>query len=126
MRFLIVDDSVTIRRTVTKYLDKIDNVEIIEAEDGKDALAKMYTENIDFVITDWNMPEMNGLDFVKMMREEPNFSEIPVLMLTIQGLKTDIIAALKAGVNSYVIKPFTAKVLLAKINELRENNSVTP
>ncbi len=118
MTFLIVDDSATMRRIVVNSLKRIGVSTIIEAEDGKDALAKMYSESINFIITDWNMPEMNGLEFVLAVKEDDAFKAIPILMVTTRSVKDDIIDAMKAGVNSYVVKPFTPDVLKAKIEQV--------
>jgi len=93
---------------------------IVEATDGNDALGKMYIENINFIITAWIMPNMDGLEFVKAVKEEISFKEIPILMITTRGGKNDILTALKAGVDNYIIKPFTPVVLKEKINAILE------
>ncbi|MCL4539157.1 MAG: response regulator [Bacteroidetes bacterium] len=117
MKFLVVDDSQTMRRIVTNALKGIGYDDIIEAEDGKDAYAKLYIEKIDFIITDWNMPNMNGLEFTKAVRGgEEQYNSLPILMVTTRGMKEDVMEALQAKVNNYVVKPFTPQVLKEKID----------
>lgn len=116
MRFLIVDDSPTMRRIVINALKTFGYTDFIEAGDGQEALLKLSSEPVDFVITDWNMPVMNGLDLTKTIRSTPSISHLPILMVTTRGLKQDIIEALKAKVNNYVVKPFTPQVLKEKID----------
>jgi two-component system chemotaxis response regulator CheY len=87
----------------------------IEAANGKDALEKLTNANVDFIITDWNMPEMNGLDFIKQVRANPVYSSLPILMITTRGTEHDVIEALQAKVNSYIVKPFTPQELKEKI-----------
>ena len=119
LKFLVVDDSVTMRRIVTNSLANLNYLDYVEATDGKDALAKLESDpEINFVITDWNMPEMSGLELVKAIRADERFSELPVLMVTTRGLKNDIIEALKARVNNYILKPFTPQVLREKIEQI--------
>jgi two-component system chemotaxis response regulator CheY len=115
MKILIVDDSITIRRIITNALKTIGFPETIEAVDGKDALEKLSGGNVDFIITDWNMPQMNGLDFIKEVRANPIYSSMPILMITTHGSEQDVIEALKAKVNSYIVKPFTPQELKEKI-----------
>lgn len=114
MRFLVVDDSPTMRRIVVNALRSFGYEHIVEAEDGQDALNKM--DSIEFVITDWNMPNMTGLELTKALRANATTSALPILMVTTRGLKTDIIEALQARVNNYVVKPFTPQVLKEKID----------
>ena len=118
MKFLVVDDSQTMRRIVNNALKGIGYDDIIEAEDGKDALAKLYVEKIDFVITDWNMPNMSGLEFTKAVRDDDQFLNLPILMVTTRGMKEDVMEALQARVNNYVVKPFTPQVLKEKIDQI--------
>lgn len=115
MRFLVVDDSPTMRRIVVNALRSFGYEEVIEAADGQEALAKLHTEKVDFVITDWNMPNMSGLELTKAIRADANFAKLPILMVTTRGLKQDILEALQAKVNNYVVKPFTPAVLKEKI-----------
>jgi len=118
IRFLVVDDSPTMRIIVINALKNIGYTDIVEAEDGKDALAKLYSEKIDFIITDWNMPNMTGLELTRAVRSDPNFANIPILMVTTRGMKQDVIEALEARVNNYIVKPFTPQVLKEKIEQI--------
>lgn len=118
IRFLVVDDSPTMRRIVINALKNIGYTEIVEAEDGKDALAKLYAEKIDFIITDWNMPNMSGLELTKAVRSDPKFENIPILMVTTRGMKEDVLEALQARVNNYIVKPFTPQILKEKIEQI--------
>jgi two-component system chemotaxis response regulator CheY len=117
MKFLIVDDSATMRRIVANSLGRIGYSEFAEAEDGLQAL-KVYDDSIDFVITDWNMPNMGGLDLVKELRARPDGSGVPILMVTTRSIREDIVTAAQAGVNNYVVKPFTPEVLKDKIDQV--------
>ncbi|MCX6154999.1 MAG: response regulator [Candidatus Kapabacteria bacterium] len=116
MVYLVVDDSPTMRRIVINALATFGIKEVVEACDGQEGLDKLNANHIDFVITDWNMPVMNGLELTKSIREHPTYQNIPILMVTTRGLKQDIIEALKARVNNYVVKPFTPQVLKEKID----------
>ena len=115
MRFLVVDDSPTMRRIVLNALKSFGYADNVEAEDGQEGLAKLKSETVDFVITDWNMPNMTGLELTKAIRGDESLRHLPILMVTTRGLKEDIIEALKARVNNYVVKPFTPAVLKEKI-----------
>ncbi len=116
MRFLVVDDSPTMRRIVVNALKTFGYSEFVEAEDGQDGLNKLKEEEFDFVITDWNMPNMTGLELTKAIRSSDSLKHLPILMVTTRGLKSDIIDALKAKVNNYVVKPFTPQVLKEKLD----------
>lgn len=118
LHILVVDDSLTMRRILTNSLKKLGYEDVIDAVDGKDALGKLYSEEINFVITDWNMPEMSGLEFVTAVREDDKFKDIPILMVTTRSLKEDVVVALKAGVDNYVAKPFTPELLQEKMNAI--------
>ncbi len=118
MKFLVVDDSLTMRRIVINTLKSIGYETVVEAGDGKDAMAKLLTEGADFLITDWNMPEMSGLDLTKWVRSNEQFSAMPILMVTTRGNKDDVIDAMKARVNNYIVKPFTAQGLKEKIDQI--------
>ncbi len=118
MRFLAVDDSPTMRRIVLNALKTLGYTEVIQAEDGKEALDQLKENEVDFVITDWNMPNMSGLELTKAIRSDDNLKHLPILMVTTRGLKEDIIEALKAKVNNYVVKPFTPQVLKEKIDAI--------
>lgn len=116
MRFLVVDDSPTMRRIVINALKTFGYTEVVEAGDGDEGLQKLNTEEVDFVITDWNMPNMSGLELTKAIRSDDNLKHLPILMVTTRGLKQDIVEALKARVNNYVVKPFTPQVLKEKLD----------
>lgn len=118
LKFLIVDDSLTMRRIVVNTLKAIGYEQVLEAADGKDALAKLLAEGADFVVTDWNMPEMNGLELAKAIRGNPQFENLPILMVTTRGNKDDVIEAMKVRVNNYIVKPFTPHGLKEKIDQI--------
>lgn len=119
LKFLVVDDSITMRRIVVNTLKNLGYSNIVEAADGEDALAKLQVEgDINFIITDWNMPNMTGLDFVKAVRSNPETKDLPILMVTTRGMKQDILEAMQAKVNSYVIKPFTPQIIKEKIDKI--------
>lgn len=120
MKFLVVDDSPTMRRIVCNALQEIGYSEMTEAEDGEDALAKL-DDAIDFVITDWNMPNMNGLDLAKAIRSNAQLNGLPILMVTTRGMKEDVVQAMEADINNYVVKPFTPAVLQEKIDGILQN-----
>jgi len=117
IKILAVDDSPTMRRIIINTLKRAGYNDVVEASDGKDALAKMKVEHVDFVITDWNMPEMDGLALVSTIRTTAELKGLPVLMVTTRSVKDDIVEALKAGVNNYIVKPFTPETLKQKIEE---------
>lgn len=118
LRILIVDDSQTMRRILVNTVIKAGYTEIKEAEDGKDALAKLMAGVYDLLMTDWNMPNMNGLELVQSIRSDEKLKKIPILMVTTRNMKEDIVSAIKAGVDGYIVKPFDAKTLNAKISEI--------
>jgi two-component system, chemotaxis family, chemotaxis protein CheY len=118
LKIIAVDDSPTMRRIIINTLKRAGFEDVIEASDGKDALAKMRIEKVNFVITDWNMPEMDGLTFVSTLRSTDEFKNLPVLMVTTRSVKEDIVDAMKAGVNNYIVKPFTPETLKAKIDQI--------
>lgn len=115
-KVLFVDDSPTMRRIIMNSLKKIGFSNIIDAENGLDALEKMEAQEIDLVLTDWNMPEMNGEQFVKELRNNEKYKKLPILMITTRGMKEDVITAVKLGINGYVVKPFTPEILRGKIS----------
>jgi two-component system chemotaxis response regulator CheY len=122
-KFLVVDDFSTMRRIVRNLLKELGYTNVDEAEDGAMALAKLRGEQYDFVISDWNMPVMDGLEMLKRIRADASLAKLPVLMVTAEAKKENIIAAAQAGANGYVVKPFTAATLdekLAKIFEKLE------
>lgn len=115
LKILAVDDSPTMRRIIINTLKRAGYGDVTEASDGKDALAKLKVDKFNFVITDWNMPEMDGLTFVTNIRKTPEYKDLPILMVTTRSVKDDIIEAMKAGVNNYIVKPFTPETLKEKI-----------
>jgi len=121
-KFLIVDDSNTMRRIVVNTLKSLGYNEYVEAEDGKVALEKLNADNsINFVITDWNMPVMTGLELTKAIRSNETTKDLPILMVTTRGVKDDIVQALQARVSNYVVKPFTPQILKEKIDLVLSN-----
>ncbi len=116
MKFLVVDDSSTMRRIIKNTLGRLGHKEILEAEDGAKAWDVMSkNSDIDVLVTDWNMPEMNGLELVQKVRAEEKYTDMPIIMVTTEGGKGEVITALKAGVNNYIVKPFTPQVLKEKL-----------
>jgi len=118
IRILVVDDMSTMRRVIKSILNQLGYSNIEEAENGKDALSKLSSSNYDFVLTDWNMPEMDGLELVKTIRQDPNLKDLPILMVTAEAKKENVLEALKTGVNNYIVKPFTAEILKEKIEKI--------
>ncbi|MCX5900075.1 MAG: chemotaxis response regulator CheY [Proteobacteria bacterium] len=118
MKILVVDDFQTMRRIIRNYLRQLGFNNVEEAEDGDVALEKLNEGQFDFVITDWNMPKMTGIDLLKKMRAENNFKNIPVLIITAEAEKENVVQAAQAGVNDYIVKPFTPEVLQAKIEKI--------
>src|ERR1035437_5083794 len=119
-RFLVVDDLSTMRRVVRNLLKDLGYVNVVEAEDGSIALSKLKTGKFDVVISDWNMPNMDGLTLLQNIRANSSLRRMPVLMVTAEGKKENIIAAAQAGANGYVVKPFTAITLEEKITKIFE------
>ena len=111
VRFLVVDDFSTMRRIIKNFLNDLGYNHVQEADDGMTALPILKSGTIDFLITDWNMPGMQGLDLLKAVRADAKISKMPVLLLTAEAKREQIIEAAQAGVNGYVIKPFTAQTL---------------
>lgn len=120
MRFLVVDDFNTMRRIVRNLLKELGFNNVEEAEDGVDALAKLRTGGFDFVISDWNMPNMDGLQLLQTIRADAAMGKLPVLMVTAEAKKENIIAAAQAGASGYVVKPFTAATLEEKLGKIFE------
>jgi len=118
LKILAVDDSPTMRRIIVNTLKRAGYEDVTEAADGKDALAKMKVDKFDFVITDWNMPNMDGLTFVQTLRADEETKALPILMVTTRSVKDDVVEALKSGVNNYVVKPFTPDTIRDKINQI--------
>lgn len=118
MRVLAVDDSATMRRIIKNQLKQSGVEEVDEAANGREALTLLGRGRYDLLITDWNMPEMCGLDLVLEVRKTDPIKRLPILMITTVSAKEDIVNALKAGVNNYVVKPFDAATLQAKVTQL--------
>jgi two-component system chemotaxis response regulator CheY len=118
LKFLVVDDFSTMRRIIKNLLHDLGYSNVTEADDGKTALPMLQAGNFDFLITDWNMPGMPGLDLIKAVRADARLAKMPVLMLTAEAKRDQIIEAAQAGVNGYVIKPFTAETLKEKLDKI--------
>ncbi|MCK0716410.1 chemotaxis response regulator CheY [Chromohalobacter sarecensis] len=120
MSILVVDDFPTMRRIVRSLLKELGFNNVDEAEDGQEALNKLRTGGFEFVVSDWNMPNLDGLAMLKEIRQDDALSELPVLMVTAEAKKENIIAAAQAGANGYVVKPFTAATLEEKLDKIFE------
>jgi two-component system chemotaxis response regulator CheY len=123
MKFLVVDDYSTMRRIVKNLLHDLGYAQVSEADDGNTALPMLKNGAFDFLITDWNMPGMPGLDLLKAVRADDKLAKLPVLMLTAEAKREQIVEAAQAGVNGYVIKPFTAATLKEKIDKILESRA---
>ncbi|HAO24182.1 MAG: chemotaxis protein CheY [Methylophaga sp.] len=120
MKILIVDDFSTMRRIIKNLLRDLGFNNTVEADDGLTALPILNAGGIDFLVTDWNMPGMQGIDLLKTVRADPKLSTLPVLMVTAETKREQIIEAAQAGVNGYIVKPFTAATLKEKIEKIFE------
>ncbi|MEO9945534.1 MAG: chemotaxis response regulator CheY [Paraglaciecola sp.] len=120
MKILVVDDFSTMRRIIKNLLKDLGFTNIQEADDGSTALPMLQQAAFDFVVTDWNMPGMQGIDLLRAIRADDKLKHIPVLMVTAEAKKEQIVAAAQAGVNGYVIKPFTAATLKEKLAKIFE------
>jgi two-component system chemotaxis response regulator CheY len=120
MKFLVVDDFSTMRRIVRNLLKELGFVNVDEAEDGAIALQKLQAGGFDFVVSDWNMPNMDGLTLLQTIRATPNLKHLPVLMITAEAKKENIIAAAQAGASGYIVKPFTSATLSEKLQKIFE------
>ena len=118
MKILVVDDFSTMRRIIKTLLREIGYDNVQEAENGIKALAELQKNEFHFVITDWNMPEMTGIELLKKIRLDEKLKRIPVLMVTAESKREQIIEAAQAGVNGYVVKPFTTEILKDKLNKI--------
>ncbi len=117
-RILFVDDSPTMRRIIANTLNKIGIERYDQAENGLDALEKLHEEKYDLLLTDWNMPEMNGKELIEFIRGQEHLKNLPILMITTRGMEEDVLTAIRAGVNGYIVKPFTPDVLKKKMIEI--------
>ena len=120
MKILVVDDFPPMRRIITKLLSDLGFTDIEEADDGLTALPMLMTGKFDFLVTDWNMPGMEGIELLKAVRGEPSIAALPTLMVTTEARREQILLAAEAGVDGYVVKPFTAQILQQKIDEIFE------
>jgi len=120
MKILVVDDFSTMRRIVKNVLKQLGFENIEEAEDGVQALAKLKNGAFGFMVSDWNMPNMDGLELLKNVRKEPALKDLPILMVTAEAEKTMVVTAIQAGVNNYIVKPFTAEVFKEKMDKIFE------
>lgn len=125
LKILVVDDFATMRRIVRNLLKEngLDKVE--EAEDGAIALNKLQTQQFDFVVTDWNMPNMTGIQLLQAIRANPKLAAIPVLMITAEAKKENIIAAAQAGASGYIVKPFTGQTMHEKLAKIFDKANIT-
>jgi two-component system, chemotaxis family, chemotaxis protein CheY len=120
MKILIVDDFSTMRRIIKNLMRDLGFTNTSEADDGATALPMLQGGGYDFLITDWNMPQMTGLELLKAVRADPNLSKMPILLVTAEAKKQQIVEAAQAGVNGYIVKPFTAATLKEKIEKIFE------
>ncbi len=118
MKILVVDDFATMRKVIKNLLKQAGYNNIVEAEDGAEALKVLKSMKVDFVISDWNMPNMNGLEFLKAVRADAELSGLSFLMVTAEALQENVVQAVKAGVSDYIVKPFTAETLSDKIEKI--------
>jgi len=125
MKILIVDDFSTMRRIIKNLLRDLGFNNTFEADDGNTALPLLKGGNFDFLITDWNMPGMQGIDLLRAVRADPNLSSLPVLLVTAEARRDQIVLAAEAGVNGYIVKPFTAQTLKEKIEKIFERIAAT-
>ncbi len=117
-KILFVEDSPTMRRIIANSLKKLGVAVAVEAENGVDALEKLQSQEFDMVLTDWNMPEMNGKELVEHIRKMDKYKTLPILMITTRGMEEDVMTAIKTGVNGYIVKPFTPDILKKKMIEI--------
>lgn len=120
MKVLVVDDFSTMRRIVKNLLRQNGYTNIEEAEDGEQAYSKLQGGGFGFVVSDWNMPNMDGLELLKKVRSDPSLKDLPVLMVTAEAEKDKVITAIQAGVNNYIVKPFSGEVLKEKMDKIIE------
>ena len=120
MRILVVDDFATMRKVIKNLLRQTGYQNVTEAEDGVVALEELRSQKIDFIISDWNMPNMTGIELLRAVRADSELSSLPFLMITAESLKDNVLEAVKAGVSNYIVKPFTAEVLSEKIEKIIE------
>jgi two-component system chemotaxis response regulator CheY len=124
MKFLVVDDFSTMRRIIRNLLKELGFTNVDEAEDGVAALAKLKSGSFDFVVSDWNMPNMTGIELLRAIRADESLKHLPVLMVTAEAKKENIVEAAQAGASGYVVKPFTAVTLDEKIGKILQKTGV--
>lgn len=122
LKFLIVNNSRTMRKAIRNTLNKIGFQNFVEAKDGRDAYAKLYVEEPDIIFTDWKLSNMTGKDFVKSVRNDEKYRQLPILMLASRGMKQDVLEALKENIDSYIIQPITAQKVKEKIEKVLTQN----
>jgi two-component system, chemotaxis family, chemotaxis protein CheY len=120
MKILIVDDFATMRRIVRNILKQLGYHNVLEADDGTSAVEILKKEKIQFIISDWNMPQMPGIELLKTVRSTAEWKSLPFLMVTAEGQKENVLEAVKYKVSNYIVKPFTPEVLMEKINKIFE------
>lgn len=120
IKILVVDDFATMRKVIRNLLKQVGYENIVEAEDGVTALRVLKSQKVDLIVSDWNMPNMTGLELLKAVRADEDLKSTPFLMVTAEALQDNVIAAVKAGVSNYIVKPFTAEVLNEKIKKILE------
>lgn len=125
MKILVVDDFSTMRRIIRNLLRDLGFTNVSEADDGSTALPMLQNGRFDLLITDWNMPGMQGLDLLKAVRADERMRELPVLMVTAESKRDQIVAAAQAGINGYIVKPFTAQTLKEKLEKIFERIAAT-
>ncbi|MGV8078656.1 MAG: response regulator [Syntrophales bacterium] len=118
LKLLIVDDFATMRKVIRNILKQIGYENIVEAEDGSIALRVLKSQKIDLIISDWNMPNMTGLELLKAVRADDDLKTTPFLMVTAEALQENVVAAVKAGVSNYIVKPFTAEAMNEKLQKI--------
>jgi len=120
IKILVVDDFATMRKVIRNLLKQIGYENVVEAENGQVAMRTLKSQKVDFIISDWNMPAMSGLELLKAVRADEELTSTPFLMVTAEALKENVVEAVKSGVNNYIVKPFTAEVLEEKIKKIVE------
>ena len=120
MKILVVDDFATMRKVVKNLLKQAGFENVVEAEDGVAAMRVLKSQRIDFIVSDWNMPNMTGIELLRAVRADQELASTPFLMVTAEALQDNVVAAVKAGVSNYIVKPFTAEVLNEKITKIME------
>lgn len=118
MRILVVDDFATMRRIIKNILKQLGFNNVVDADDGTTAWEILNKDKIDFIISDWNMPKMSGIELLRKVRSSEEFADIPFLMVTAEGQQENVIEAVQAGVSNYIVKPFTPEVLEQKIKKI--------